>query len=177
MSSIECLPCLSATWPLGLLSRTALAAHALLLFGGCFLVLYPGLDPLSRAAGYASLAGTALAHVFWYTYFPDARAAERFARAEEGAHPLTDFPDTTFPIKPEAWMALVLAYNAAFAALFAWASGDERHDAARAYTLACVAWHAFAAALAAWTMAMLIAGNNTPATSYARQRFRAAQRV
>tara|TARA_B100001079_G_scaffold269349_1_gene281412 strand:- start:965 stop:1366 length:402 start_codon:yes stop_codon:yes gene_type:complete len=132
---------------------------------------------LSRLAGYASLAGTTLAHSFYFTYFPDSRSVERFSRADPGAHPLTDFPDESFPLRPEAWLVLILAYHAANAALFLWAASEESHDAARAYLLAATAWHAASSLLAAWSALMVSLGMHTPATAYPRHRFRTRQCV
>ena len=136
------------------------------------MIAYPGLRVLSRFAGCASIAGTTVAHVFYFTYFPDARSVERFTRAEHGAHPLTDFPEANRSVAPEAWLVLLLVYHADYAALFAWTANEEPNDAARVYMIAVAAWHAASSLLVVFSVAMLWLGMQTPATSYCRQKFR-----
>lgn len=168
MASGDCLPCLSATWPLSLLASSSRPANVVLLFGCYFLISLVELCPATRVAGYLGIVGSTAAHVCVCTYLPDGRCVERFVRADPGAHPLTDFPDGAVPMRPAGWLLIVLAHHTTFMHVFLWASMHERQQTARVYERACAAWHGCAAALTSCTLLMLACGRPTPATLYKR---------
>lgn len=138
-----------------------MSGKTVLVFGGMFLMWYPGLNDQSRVVGTLNFVGMLLGQLWYTSYWTIGKdeGVDSFVEDTRGSHPLTDWPfrvgSGTYTL---CWILAASMYYVAFCVGFAVVSQNEAHDAASTYELACAVWHGWVCIGLWWAALMQACG-------------------
>lgn len=124
------------------------SGKTVLVFGGIFLITYPGVTQPAAIIGGLNAIMMAAGQVWYTAYWNVWGGIDDFATNGERPHPLTD----RFSIAAGWWTFAAIWYYVIYAVAFGWCAAEGEPEAlAQSYVLAAAAWHGWCAALLACT--------------------------